>query len=422
MKRLLMILLCVAILLCFAACRAPEASSTIPTTEETIPMDTYPYPEIRDKLTWDKINAFPIKREDMTVEEMRQLCVDFMRFSKTVLWTPNATVQYIRNAKGTEDEMIKGQVYAGLPYIGLGTGNVYRMMDHLNEETGVMDMQVLATYPKLFGNQCSCTTYWAWGRVINSMGNAYTANMTGMNGYLRVGPYTYPDSTPKFSEQYTTKMVCEANGLDVMSQSYAQLHLADGMVNYTTAGHTIMVSSEPHVEYVDGKINPATSYLTILEQSQRWEDYTNEAGDKALVKNSIDKKMTFLELYNAAYLPFTYAEFLGKKGIDKTECTVNLSGDSVEAIKLFNAKVTANFGISDVYVSLKNESGKEVYRLAVRATNPNQRTVNITQAAAASFAWGDYDKLKGEYTAQVTAQLSTGERPTLYTGKVTIEN
>lgn len=425
MKKLLALLLCTALLMTFAACGSSGSTEQpTETTEETEPVDTYPYPTINEKLTWEKINSFPIKNENMTIQEMRELCVDFMRFSKTAMWTPNADVHYVRNAKGVEDDMFKGTVYGGLPYVGLGTGNVYRMMDHLNEKTGVMDMEEATAAPKLFGNQCSGCTYFAWGRVINSIGatQAYTANMTQMNGYLRVGPYTYKDNQPKFSEQYTTKMVCAENGIDVMCQSYAQLHLADGMVNYTTAGHVIMVSSEPQVTYVDGNIDPSTSYLTILEQAQTWVDYTNEAGQTAQVKNSVDKKMTFLELFNQGYLPFTYAEFLGKKGIDKTECSVNITGDTVEEIKLFNANVTANYGISDVYVSLKNADGKEFYRLAVRATNPNIRTLRIIRNGNNTFAWGDYDKLSGEYSVEITAQLSTGERPTLYTGKVTIGN
>ena len=417
MKKFLPILLCAACIFVFAACSQTAAPAET-TAETTQPIDTFPYPEIKETLTWDAINAFPIKRSDMTIQEMREACVDFMRFSKTVMWTPNANMEFTRNAKGDMDSLTQGVVYAGLPYVGLGTGNVYRMMDYLNEETGVMDMEMPSQNPQLFGNQCSCTTFWGWGRVINSMGQAYTANMTQMSGYLRVGPYTYPDSTIRFSEEYTTEMVCKENGLDVMCQSYAQLHLADGLVYYTTAGHAIMVSSEPHVEYIGGQINPATSYITILEQSQRWEEYTNAAGDTANIKNSIDKKMTFLELYEDHYIPFTYAEFLGTKGIDETQCSINLSGDTVDANKLFYAKVTANFGISDIYVSLRDDGGKEVYRLAVRAGSPNCRTLTLSPNGTASFSWGDYNSLTGSYHATVTVQLSTGERPTLFEGTV----
>ena len=418
MKKILVLLLATVLLLC--GCGAEPAP--VETTVATEPADTFPYPEIRQKLTWDAINALPTKRADMTIQEMREACVAFMRFSKTVMWTPNANMEFTRNAKGDIDSMTQGVVYAGLPYVGLGTGNVYRMMDYLNPETGVMDMEMPMQNPQLFGNQCSCTTFWGWGRVINSMGEAYTANMTLLNGYLRVGPYTYPDSTIRFSEQYTTEMVCKENGLDVMCQSYAQLHLADGLVYYTTAGHAIMVSSEPHVEYIGDKINPSASYLTILEQSQRWEEYTNEAGDTGKIKNSVDKKVTFLELYEDAYIPFTYAEFLGTKGIDETQCSINLSGDTVDGDKLLHAKVTANFGISDVYVSLQDDSGKEVYRLAVRAGSPNCRTVTMNPNGTNAFTWGDTEQLSGSYRATVTVQLSTGERPTLFEGTVQFDS
>jgi hypothetical protein len=89
-------------------------------------------------------------------------------------------------------------------------------------------------------------------------------------------------------------------------------------------------------------------------------------------------------------------------------------------MQLFNAKVTANFGISDIYVSLKNQDGKEVFRQVTRATNAGEMTLNINRNGTNTFCWGDYDKLSGEYSVEVTVQLSTGERPVVYTGKVTI--
>ena len=424
MKRFLTILLCTTMLFAMAACQssAPATSQPIETTEEMKPVDTYPYPAINDKLTRQNLEALPVKSENMTVQEMREACVAFMRFSKTALWTPNDYLQYERNTSGAMDEIVKGNVYAGLPYIGRGgCGNVYRLLDYIDEETGVLDMEEPAKYPALFGNHCSSCTYWAWGRVISSVEHAFTANISHKNGYLRIGPYTYKDSEPKFSANYTSDMICAENGMDIMCQSYAQLHLADGLVNYHAGGgHVIMASSEPHIEYYEGKIDPAASYITVLEQAANWVQYTNEAGDVAQIKPSVDKKMTFLELFGGAYMPFTFAEFLGTKAVDKTECSINLSGDSVDATKLFNAKVTSNFGISDIYVTLKNADGKVVYRLVTRATNAGEKQVSITRNGTNAFATGDFDKLSGEYAVEVTAQLSTGERPVLYAGKVII--
>lgn len=423
MKRIFAFLLCAAMLLTFAACGSSGNTENLPpeTTEEMNAVENHPTPAFEGQLTWDAINAIPVKREDMTVQEMRELCVQFMRLSKTAMWIPNDLLQFEKTTN-KPDEMQTGTIYGGLPYIGKGgCGNIYRLMDYIDQETGMVDMGDFKSYPALFGSHCSSCTYWAWGRVINSVGHNFTATINHNNGFLRIGPYTYDDNQPKFTDYYTTIMICEENGLDIMCQSYAQLHLADGLVQYVPGGgHVIMATSEPHVEMIGEQIDPVNSYVLISEQGQGWEEYTNEGGITAQIKNSVDKKMSFMDLFEKHYLPFSYAEFLGTDKVDATECTVNLSGDSVDAMQLFNAKVTANFGISDIYVSLKNQDGKEVFRQVTRATNAGEMTLNINRNGTNTFCWGDYDKLSGEYSVEVTVQLSTGERPVVYTGKVAI--
>ena len=210
------------------------------------------YPVIKDKLSREKLNAFPIKRKDMTVAEMRELCVSFFRYEKTALWTPDSDFYYIRNAKGKEDEMLKGNIYGGLPYIGLASGNLYRLMDYYDEETGVVNMADATRVPKLFGNQCSIGSYWGWSRVINSTNHDWTQNMVVKNGFLRVGPYTYDDDLAAFVPYNGTVPICQANGPQVMFQSYAAMEPGDGLVQYTSAGHVTMCSCVPHVEYVEG--------------------------------------------------------------------------------------------------------------------------------------------------------------------------
>ena len=74
-----------------------------------------------------------------------------------------------------------------------------------------------------------------------------------------------------------------------------------------------------------------------------------------------------------------------------------------------------------MYVSLKNDSGKEIYRLAVRTDSPNARSLTLNPNGTNSFSWGSFDALSGSYNATVTVQLSTGERPTVFTGTVTFE-
>lgn len=427
MRKLLVFLFTLATLLPLVGCAGGPSTADVP--EDTTPLipkkvDNYNYPTIQDKLTRDKLNAFPIKSEDMTVEEMRELCVAFMRFSKTAVYTPNDNLSYERATSGTQDEMFKGQLYGGLPYIGRGgCGNVYRLMDYIDEETGVLDMEKIALRPNLFGSHCSSTTYWAWGRVISSVSHAYTATINHTNGYLRLGPYTYSDAIQKFTADYTSDMIVQENGLDIMCQSYAQLQLADGLVNYHAGGgHVIMASSEPTVAYKeDGSIDPTGSYVTILEQAGNWKEYTNAAGDVCQVKDSVDKKMTFLDLFKNAYMPFTFAEFLGTTPVAKTECSVNLSGEEVSSLDLFSAIVKSNFGISDIYISLFSDSGREVYRLVTRATEAGVKELQVARLADNTFSWGDLEALSGTYTVKLSAQLSTGERPELYTAQITLD-
>jgi len=426
MKRFLALLICLAALLSLAACAAPPQETTAPATQPsetqpTEPVDDYEYPEIKEKLTWEKINSFPIKTSDMTVEEMRKLCVDFFRFTKSALWTPKEDYKYYRNSVGDLDEFFRGTVYGSLPYVGLGTGNLYRLMDYLDEEKGVVDVKAAAKVPALFGNQCSIGSYWAWGRVINSVQKeAATPHMYQANGYLRVGPYTYNDNRDKFTEDDNTVDICQANGEQIMFQSYALMQPADGLVQFTTAGHVMMCASVPHVEYIEGtdQIDGEKSYLYIIDQHKKWSEATNESGDTYLYKNYVDRKMTFKKLFDSSYIPFTYAEFLGTDPIEETVCTFSHSGSTISVKDLFVANVTSNYGIADAYIIVKDTAGKEVYRHAIRAQVGGAKELPFAKIGGNVETWGTLDVSSGEFTVEIVVQLATGERPTVYTGKL----
>ena len=182
----------------------------------------------------------------------------------------------------------------------------------------------------------------------------------------------------------------------------------------------IMCASVPHVEYIAGteEIDGEKSYLYIIDQHQAWVEGTNADGDTFLYKNYVDRKMTFNQLFKDSYLPFTFAEFLGTNPIEETECTFSHTGDTITVKELFATKVTANYGISDIYAVVKDASGKEVYRHAIRAKNGNSDALLLVRNADNIDTWGTLDISSGEFTVEVIAQLSTGERPTVYTGKL----
>ncbi len=427
MKRILSLTLCLLMLLplvvsCSSSLPAEiqtttEENATEKITEETKKEPAYNYPEIKDKLSWDKINAFPIAPgSDMTTDQLRQLCADFFRFSKSALWTPDNSWNYIRNAHGTKDEMKRGQIYGGLPYIGLASCSIYRLMDWYDEETGVVNMAEATKNPKHFGNQCSIASHWGWARVINSAKHTWTQNMVVANGFLRVGPYTYDDSITDLSNGVNTVDICNANGEQTMFESYAQMKLADGFVNYSTAGHVIMCTGEPVVVRKDGVIDGEESYLYITDQGQAWATYQGEKGDEYFMKSNVDKKISFNSLFKSCYIPFTFKEFLGTDPCEATVCTFDYEGESIDIETLRTTPVVTNYAISDLYAIIKDADGKEVASRAVRAGRGSLRSEDLSSAV---FAASLNKYCDGKHTVEVVCQLGTGERPTVYKGILT---
>ena len=416
MKRWIAWILCAVLLVSLAACGSSGAEN--PTTEPETTGSAYP--QIAERLSWDKINALPIKNSAMTVAQMRQLCVDFMRLSKTALWTPDEEYTFIKTNKGAMETLEVGQVYGGMPYVGNnGSGNIYRMMDYYDPETGVLQVKRAGSPVRLFGNHCSGTVYWAWGRVINSFDYGSTMYLTHAHGFLRLGPYTYDEEQNIFGEETGTRSICEANGKEIMFQSYALLQKADGIVLNNGSGHVVMCAEDAHVEYTsDGKIDGEKSYVIILEQNSAWSEKQNGSGDKYLMKNSVDTQWSFETLYKKSYLPFTFAEFLGTDPVEETVCTVTATADTITVDELFNITVNANYGISDVYAVVKNAQGEEVYRHVERASELDARGVRLKKKSSYSDSWGTLDVSNGEFTVEIFCQLSTGERPTVYTGKL----
>lgn len=374
-------------------------------------------------LSWGNINSFETKSSGMSVSAMRKLCVDFFRYAKTASWTPDTSISYIRNSKGAEDSMTGGQKYGGLPYVGLASGNIYRLMDYmgsdgkvkmsdaLSKTSGQLDMSVL----RYFGNQCANGAHVGWQRVINSVSKTHTAGMTKKNGYIPIGTYKYDtNKVNQWSTTYGTDEVCKENGELVMFESYAKLQAGDGLVYYTTAGHVIMASSNAHVEYVPGTemIDGTKSYITIIDQAQKWEDING-----VQIKSSVDAKVTFQMLYSSNYLPFTFKEFLGTNSVEATKCSFSVTGASATMAALTSGTVTCNYSVTDAYIIVKDGSGNQVYKLAVRNTTAWGKNLYMSKAGAHTDSWGKIPT-SGSYTVQVVAQLGTGERPTIYSGKL----
>lgn len=265
---------------------------------------------IKQKLTWEAINSFPVKYADMPIAERRQLCVDFFNFSKTALWTPKEDLTfYLSGGSSSTYTLKEGTIYGGIPYMTVSSGSVYRLMDFIDESTGVVDAhKYMVGEPdangaysnaamKYFAGQCSYTSFWGWARVINDANYGTTYSAVPMEGFKLLG--TYPgcsldtlaswesqgktctssapcnncsscnsviDNTPEVlatlsgqtlpaskDENTNLRSVAEADRQTVY-KNYALMEKGDGIVYITTAGHFAMCTSDAYVVDTDGNV------------------------------------------------------------------------------------------------------------------------------------------------------------------------
>lgn len=268
--------------------------------------------------------------------------------------------------------------------------------------------------------------------------------MVPSNGFVYLGNITVPENLTNWnsSDGYGTDDCVTDNGKQTMFAAYAQLQKADGLVTQTdTNGHTVMAYTDATVNYKwNGTINGATSYVYIIDQATAWEEETNDSGDTYLRKNRIGTKRTFEYLYEEGYIPFTFAEFQGTNAIEVTEVslknntTVYSTGTVDETTRrfdgtqntsflnwaeLFSSTVASNYGIADAYITFTDNSGKELYRHAVRVRLAGEKTLALVETGTQVTTWETQTLTVGEtYHASIEVQLATGERPVIWEGTV----
>jgi hypothetical protein len=408
MKRILSLILALVLMLSLAACTGGN--------EET-PTETKAKTDVAEPLTWEQINAIPLADDSMTEEQLRQICLDYMRLMLTFTWTPSQEVTY--NNGSTNKTLYKDAVYGGLPYTPACNGNIYTLMEFYDSENGMLDLSGGLTTIKTISNQCSSSTFWAWNRVCNSIWYTSTSAALESNGYLRVGPYTYDDTALKFGSENSTNNICLKNGPEVMSESYAQAKPADGLVQNSGDGHFRMVATVNVVRDAKGNIDPVASTITYLDQIRTWTPGTLPNGVPYEVEGGVDVKVSFFDLYNSGYIPVTFAELNKTNPVEKSETTFSHTGDTITITQLATATVKSNYCISDITFIVKDASGNEVYKHTGFA---HIGGLGIPYEASTSVALSRDDLLPytdGKYTIEISTRIGTGEKPVIYTGTLT---
>ena len=437
---LLALLLVAVLAVSLAACDEKEELPAKKAPVSQYKAEGFEKSTLKNQISWEGLSQFKgttqvaeLYKTDpqAAIKEARQITVDFFNYAKTATWIPAETWEFTHHDDGSgPDVMDVGQVYGGLPYVGLGASAIYRLMDFIDPETGVVDIYKAGgpnhEYQRMFGNQCAQGAYQGWSRFINSAEYAGTPNMTLVHNFIPVGDYTYVATTNKWTKEYNTKAVVEENSEQTLYESYAKLLPGDGVVNYTTAGHVMMIVGEPVlVRDEKGQIDGNQSYVIRTDQHVQFEPYTHpNGGDQCQAARFINKKSTFASLRSSGYLPFTYKEWLGEDPIEVPEYKIDHEGASMTLDELYLKKITSNYHIYDIYVEVYDAAGNEILKIATHndyASEYEMRFMRKTDGHA--VYWGEIASLKigGDYTAKIYLQSGTGERPTLWEGKFIVE-
>lgn len=307
------------------------------------------------KLLNSQVEDFPIATEEMTYAERRQMCLDFFLLGLDFQWKTNIDVaDYVSYYKGYDKQLLKENLYQGIPYGGASTGNIYRWLEYYDQTTGVMDLETAfkenggwgedgyvdgmkkaggVNHPRyrsmmaLF-NQCSSAPGWAWGRMINTARFGMTKDTNVYNGYIPVGCYGYSyehegktyDMTQIdiFGEKTENNPIgydvpdvirdlCKEKGNDALYACYAQMKPGDCLVS---GGHQLMVTAVYLINGEDGQVDYSMSAVSVMEQIDGWGKESDFNGKRLFQQGWTSSAYTFKALQEEEYLPFTFAELL----------------------------------------------------------------------------------------------------------------
>lgn len=359
-----------------------------------------------------------------TTDELRQMAVKAMRDMLTIEWCTPQFLMYnkVGSASGKTYTHAPGVTYAGLPYTN-GDSAIWNWYEYYNTETGVLEFPGDGyALNETLGNTCTGSIMWGWATVCDSLdGNYNNYEMTKLHGCIPLGDIQYPDYIDTFAD-YSTALIIDENGEDVILEAYALCLPADGVASYPQDHGMMIIEPATVVRNEDGSINADESYLIIQDQRGGAGDaaYTHEInGEKQYFSGRTYAKFTFQQLLDQDYIPCSTAEFLGLKPYTAREITVTTI-DGTGEVKDFNGFATAtlnsNYPMCILRTVLVDAEGNET-QVAVKFLDKR----DVRKGTARKFSMGKYsDVLDSKvleqyleagqtYTMRLDVTVSTGE-------------
>lgn len=426
-KKFLALLLSLVMTCALFACDFGNAS----TTPEAVPQkDFSQFAGIvaEPKAWYDTLMAMPIANENMTEQELRQLCVDAFKMNLTFCWTPNTTITYTYTLLGRESDvrLPSRMAYSGLAYAtGIANatcGNVWKILPYYDYETGALDVEAMGENAlNYMTSACAYGAQQGWNRVSNSHGiTSMSTYNQHSSGIVPVGPYTYERSTYNydFGSRTASDEIIAANGNEVMYESLAMMKMADGVYS-SSSWHVMMCCEDPVVvRNEDGTVNPFESYVLVHEQGAggtKSDDYNYTQSNGKMIRplGTINNKYTFKTLIEKGYIPFTLKEFTGQDPVEAGEawlCSYDVpvkNGTDMTISALSRQTLCANYIPCTVLVEVKAPDGAVLF-----SYYPHALTTPYTFEILLSGML-DTEKLapyaNGENTIHISARLANGE-------------
>ena len=252
------------------------------------------------------------------------------------------------------------------------------------------------------------------------------------------------------------------NGKDALYECYAQMKPGDCLVS---TGHELMVMAVNLYTTKSGEIDYTLSTVTVCEQIDAWGKKDNFDGTPLFQQGWVDKSYLFTALEEDNYIPFTFAELLDpndeqdKKHLDyynsykdqltaiqnaysaieyseemdslsvekgQVYSTLDRNNGSVSVTELEGMSVASNYSIGDVFVVVTDKDGKVLLKNVWRSECYHAREVALTAVRSsfdtdengnlATLCTGLAELATGENTVEISLQISTGEKLTVFKG------
>ncbi|MBR3837520.1 MAG: hypothetical protein IKJ74_05160 [Clostridia bacterium] len=72
----------------------------------------------------EQLKAIPIAKKSMKPEQLRQICLDYMRLQLSFQWLPSKDYEYVVDSQNYTVNLKGKSLHGGLPYVTIGTGRV----------------------------------------------------------------------------------------------------------------------------------------------------------------------------------------------------------------------------------------------------------------------------------------------------------